>query len=507
VAPSTLSFAGDFNGDGFDDLAVVAFEDEVGGVDGAGAINVFYGGPDGPTADGDQIWHQGRNGIEDDPELNDGLGQEIITGDGDGFSDLVVSSTGEDFEDVGALNVGVVHVIYGAARGLGSGGSQFLHQDAGEIRDRVEDGDTFGSALAAGDFDGDGFDDLAVSAPLEDRAGFIDVGVVHVLFGSANGLRPEGDQLWDLSLDGFADAATGGERFGRALMAADYNGDGVDDLAISAQGAPVGDVLAAGTVSILYGRAGRGLRADKETQILHQDGDIHERPEFGDRFGFRLGAGDFNDDGFADIVVGVPEEDFFDGEPIEIRRGGVVHVLYGSADGMTVQDNLFLHQDIAGMSDRVEENETFGDAFITGDFNADGFDDLAIGEVSETVTSGAVKAGAVHVLFGGPDGLTTNRQKFFHQATRGFDDDPEAFDGFGTLGAGDYNGDEFDDLAIGVSGEEIDGVDSAGAVHILFGSPNGPRGGGSRFLHQDVAGVKGAAGNDDRFGIGIASGR
>ena len=93
--------------------------------------------------------------------------QAAVQGDfnGDGFADLAVGAPGED---LGSPDAGAVNVLYGSAAGLTSAGNQFWHQNSPGIAERADAGDLFGSALAAGDFNGDGFDDLAIGVPAED---------------------------------------------------------------------------------------------------------------------------------------------------------------------------------------------------------------------------------------------------------------------------------------------------------------------------------------------------
>jgi hypothetical protein len=74
------------------------------------------------------------------------------------------------YEDIGDIaNAGAVNIIYGSANGLTSTDNEFFHQDSsgtdGEVDDVAETGDAFGAALAAGDFDGDGYRDLAIGIP------------------------------------------------------------------------------------------------------------------------------------------------------------------------------------------------------------------------------------------------------------------------------------------------------------------------------------------------------
>ena len=189
---------------------------------------------------------------------------------GDGAADLAIAAPLED------TSRGVVHVLYGSASGLVAAGSQLWSQDSPGIAGAGEQGDEFGSALAAGDFNGDGRADLAVGAQGEN--GFR--GVVHVLYGSAAGLVAVGSQLWSQDSPGVAGVAEGGDRFGFVLAAGDFTGDGAADLAI---GAP-GENDFAGVAHALYGSAA-GLVA-VGSQLWSQDSPgIAGVAELADEFG------------------------------------------------------------------------------------------------------------------------------------------------------------------------------------------------------------------------------
>ena len=216
AAPPTIH--ADFNGDGFDDLAVgVPFED-IGVISDAGAVNVLYGSSTiGLSSIGDQFWHQDSPGILDRSETDDNFGYSLAAGDfnGDGFDDLAVGVRNEDIGTIG--DAGAVNVLYGSATGLSSAGNQFWHQDRPGILDRAEAFDGFGWALVAGDFNNDGFDDLAVGVIGEDIGNITNAGAVNVLYGSATGLSSTGNQFLNQNSPGILDTAESGDNFGSAL--------------------------------------------------------------------------------------------------------------------------------------------------------------------------------------------------------------------------------------------------------------------------------------------------
>jgi hypothetical protein len=166
--------------------------------------------------------------------------------DGDGFADLAIGAPGEN------AAAGAVNVLDGSPDGL-AGLNQTLTQAASEA------GDGFGTALAKGNFNGDGFVDLAVGAPGEDVGSLTDTGVVHLLFGFGNGLSGAGFLTQNTA--NVPGQAEGGDRFGAALATGAYDNDrgggGVDQLAVGAPGEDVGTAREAGAVTVL-----RGLNPD-----------------------------------------------------------------------------------------------------------------------------------------------------------------------------------------------------------------------------------------------------
>src|SRR5206468_4128448 len=219
-AQSANKVYGDFNGDGFDDLAIrVAFEDidTVAGTQfGAGAVHVIYGSSNGLSATSpipDQFWTQSTKDVNDVSETNDGFGRTLTAGDfnGDARDDLAIGVPGEGLEtSAGTIsNAGAVNVIYGSSSGLSATSprpDQFWTQSSPDVNDLSETADFFGFALSSGDFNGDGRDDLAIGVAGEDvqiGAGTItDAGAVNVIYGSSSGLSatsPRPDQFWTQS--------------------------------------------------------------------------------------------------------------------------------------------------------------------------------------------------------------------------------------------------------------------------------------------------------------------
>ncbi len=393
-----------------------------------------------------------------------------------------------------------------SAAQLGISGSQILQQGEAGISGTPAVLEQFGRALAAGDFNGDGALDLAMGTPRESIAPTSDAGSVTVVYGGTTGLLAPNSEVWDLNGPAGQSAGTG-DRFGEALVAADFDHDGFADLAV---GIPYRDVVAAdfsirpraGAVLVLYGSAG-GL-GEAGAQFWRQGaGGVVGALEEDDFFGQSLGAGDFDGDGHADLAVGVPGEDVG-----AIGNAGAVNVLYGSAAGLstapgTTANSLWTQGDLGSSLD--EASDEFGHALVAGDWNDDGRDDLAIGAPRENWGE-VIDAGAVFVILGSDDGLTALGDQVRTQDDGGIPGDADPDDHFGwSLAAGDFDGDGIADLAIGSPGESTAGGSEFGLVHLLPGVPGlGVSSLASAMIDRSQA--AGAAASGDRFGWALAAG-
>lgn len=452
---TTPSAVADFNGDGFSDLAVgVPGEDN-----NAGAVNIIYGSASGLTAANNQLWTQNSSGIADTAEPDDQFGRTLAAGDfnNDGYVDLAI---GVPFEDITAQNDGAVQVIYGSSAGLGLASGKlvlkFQYWDQAALGRTNETGDNFGTALAVGDFNRDGFDDLAVGVAGETTSGQNKAGAVVVIHGSSSGLTASANQAWSQDSSGILGGSEAFDEFGAALATGDFNRDGADDLAIGVPGEAVGSAgTGAGAVSVIYGSL-TGLTATAN-QLWHQDSpNIPGGPEAGDRFGSVLAAGDFTGEGFSDLAIGVPLEDLEDK-----ANAGIVHVLFGRPGGLSDIDNQNLED-----GSFADANDQFGSALAAGDFQNDGKDDLVVGISRDDTVGGLDDAGEVRGFPGGATGLSLSHT--WNQDSHQVNDTAEAFDRYGVaLGTADFNGDGRDDLAVGIQ------ENGTGAVNVLYGTDFG----------------------------------
>ncbi|HSA73526.1 MAG TPA: FG-GAP repeat protein, partial [Nitrososphaeraceae archaeon] len=378
---------------------------------------------------------------------------------------------------------------------------------------------------AFGDFNGDGYGDKAIGVPSEDIDSnydgvddVSDAGVVHVIYGSANGLASDTaleDQLWRQGSQGMPGIPEERDNFGSSLASGDFNGDGIDDLAIGVPGEDIDLAVATpqnfdtsissnlftnnvGVVQIIYG-SGQGLTFSQfPKQVWVQGmGNIPDFAEENDGFGSSLASGDFNGDGKDDLAIGIAAEDFGTEDQLVYFYGtGQVQVIYGSSFGLspnTSNPNTVIGvqvwtQNSTDVEGDVEKYDHFGSSLTTGDFNGDNKDDLVIGVRDETIDGTAANGceepvlqtcqGAINVIYGSSQGLSANAvlaDQYWQQGLNGLDDVAETSDLFGvSLSTGDFNGDGNSDLAIGAPGEKIASETlSVGKVHVIYGSSSG----------------------------------
>jgi len=466
-----VTAAGDVDGDGHQDLAIGVPGETIGSTRKAGAVNVIYGGPLGLGNPSNQMWYLGRNGAPGSPAASDGLGSAVAVGDfdADGFDDLAVGIPGKRVRGYSAA--GALLVLRGSSEGLVATGARIWDADVSRVPGPVGSSHRFGSSLASTDFNRDGYADLAVGVPGAQVRGISVAGSVNVFYGSASGLMASYAQLWSQDSPGIKDTVAFGDSFGLALATGDFDGDGAGDLAIGAPGEYVGGGFFAGAVNVLYGRLRTptyfgGLTA--RDQLFHQDTPgVQGGAEAWDRFGESLAAGDFDGDGRDDLAIGVPLEDV-DG----VTNAGMVNVLYGARSGLTTAGDQVWHQDRPGIKDTNERFDHFGRALAAGDFDGDGRDDLAVGVPGEHLLF-VPDSGMVSVLYGSSSGLSAVDQTFDQTVSDGVGsvDAPEHYDELGrSLSVGDFDGDGYADLAIGVPKENEGNAADSGMVHVLQGS-------------------------------------
>ncbi|MDN0198289.1 VCBS repeat-containing protein [Streptomyces sp. S.PNR 29] len=400
---------------------------------------------------------------------------------GDGIGDVAFSAAGAYVN--GRKGAGQLVVLYGTATGVSSAKRSVISQNTAGSPGTAEAGDAFGAETAYADFNGDGYDDIAVSAPYEDVGSDTDGGGLAVLWGSAQGITGTGVTIAD-------PAPSQHDAWGKNLAAGDFDGDGTADLAVGNTSNIIyvykGGLTASGTgvkgrytvkPDIKSGGTARGplnltagdVNGDKRTDLVVDgyetdteygwntnylvpgtDGGLSAGDARPLKAGVITGIGDINGDGYGDIVTGMywnKTDD--DGMSLpDASDGGKVWVTYGAADG--VGSTIGVTQNTGNVPGTSEKNDYFGYDLDLGDVNGDGYQDVVVGVAGENIGT-ATDTGQVIVLYGSASGLNTaSGAQAFAQSTPGVPGEDEKYDMLGAdVKLDDVTGDGKADLLAG----------------------------------------------------------
>ena len=476
---SSVSGAGDINGDGIDDLIIGAP-----GGNNAGEGYVVFGSSDRFNANLEFSELDGTNGfVLQGIDRGDYSGSSVSgAGDinGDGIDDIIIGAPG------GNNDAGESYVVFGNSKGLeasldlaeldGSNGFVISGNKGGGFFD----GDRSGSSVSgAGDVNGDGIDDLIIGAPNADTNGNDGAGESYVVFGSSDGFEAR-FKLSELDgTNGFVlKGIEGGGFFGggsgtSVSRAGDINGDGIDDLII---GVPYAESsgIRAGESYAVFGSS-KGFEASLELSELDgTNGFILQGIDLLDRSGTSVsGTGDINGDGIDDLIIGAPYADpkrTAESYPVFSDRSGESYVVFGSVPiaslvGTEDSDTLVDLDDINLISGRGGNDTIAGLAGDDQIFGGKG-DDVLRGDLNSRSPGGTdggndtLFGGAGNDRLGGKGGNDLLLGGRGHDRLFGDDGDDVLVGGFGddTLQGDDFSGGEGRDVFVLAAGEGTDTI-------------------------------------------------
>jgi hypothetical protein len=507
-AGSSVSSAGDVNGDGFADLIVGASY-----ADGTGASYVIFGQASGFAGNIDLASLDGSNGFRlDGVATGDRNGAAVASaGDvnGDGFADLIVGSPRADLQ-FGPDYAGASYVVFGHGGSFapavalssldGVNGFKLSGGFDPDAESPAQNGAVGAAVASAGDVNGDGFGDLVIGAPLSDGGTITPYGASFVVFGKASGFAADVN-LADLDgSDGFRLRGSALYSFsGQSVSAGDVNGDGFDDVIIGEAPDSHGH---RGASFVVFGKAG-GFASEIDLASLNGTAGFKlSTTLFADRGPhFASTAGDVNGDGYADIIIGAR------GVNAHGTDSGASYVVFGHAGGFpgTILLSNLNGADGFKISGVAANNFSGSCVASAGDVNGDGFDDLIIGAAN------AGPSGASYVVFGHASGFAANLDLSSLDGTTGFKiNGVTAGDSSGSsvASAGDINSDGFADLIVGAYGADPHGTNSGAGYVVLGIAPDEAVTRSGTNASQTLAGgdfgdtLSGLGGNDKLHGNG-----
>lgn len=396
---SSVSAAGDVNGDGFDDVIVGAPKADANATQRGEAYVVYGHGGAFPTSfnvgnvDGNtgfKIFGSGSN---------DALGTSVAgAGDfnGDGLADVIVGATAGNGDQADS---GAAYVVFGKTSRTSTTYTSI--PSAGEFVTLGGSlaGDMTGASVAGGgDLNGDGYSDVIVGAPLAKHGG-VSTGVAYVVYGSAGFTNTTSFPLIGLGGgSGFRlEGNTSGDHAGSSVaIVHDLNGDGLDEVGVGAPNAHEGGTDR-GAAYVVFGKSSGAPNPLALNGLTGTDGFKVTGNFNGDMVGTSIhSAGDVNGDGHGDLIIGAPNATILG------QVTGAAYVVFGKDGGfaasktlssMNITEGLILKGSAAGSASGVSVSSA-------GDVNHDGFNDLVIG----TEFSGNNQTGAARILYGGPSG-------------------------------------------------------------------------------------------------------
>jgi hypothetical protein len=409
---------GDLDGDGYDDVAIGAPEDDTADYS-AGAIYVMSGGSlggDYNLPDDADIYLTGPTEAADGfsptvtfSKARAGTTLGIGDIDSDGYGDLIIGAPEDDSQDT---NTGAIYIVYGDSS-VTTGLTGSLDDMAGAVFVGESTNDQLGSFLLVDDLEGDGAADIMVTAPgYDDLSGATNVGQVYVITG---GVAYGGGSSIGAESTASIAGSTSGDQLGIGLSVGDYNADGVKDLVL---GAPYNDDSATNAGAVYMFQSARYLGGMLDTTsadvVIYGDSTSAN-------MGQTLATHDVDGDGVDDALVGAPNDNS------QVSAGGSVGVFTDLTSSAT-----YLYSDAALKVYGSDTSGAAGTGLAAGeDYNGDGYTDIIFSAPYAEVT-GATGGGYVHFWSLVPDFPDVDGDGFVGQVAEGpdcDDDDPDVYPG------------------------------------------------------------------------------
>ena len=501
----SMASAGDVNKDGYDDVIIGAYQASPGGRDGAGEVYVIYGSKKLSNLDLSSILSTeegfnvfGHNG-------GDGLGVSVTSaGDinNDGYDDIIIGALRAD--PGGRENAGKAYVIYGNTTlsdidlsVTDTSSSSYFSPDKGFMVLGTNSFDQLGiSVSSAGDINNDSYDDIIIGAESANPGGRVRAGEAYVIYGNTT-LSDIDLSITDTTSPNYFDFTKGfkvlgdqnDDRLGRSVSkVGDVNNDSYDDIIIGAYQATPGGRFRAGEAYVIYGNT---TLSDIDLSIT----DTTSPSYFSFNKGFSVlgdnnldglgisvsDAGDVNNDGYNDIIVGAYQAD-----PGGRSAAGEAYVIYGnttlsdidlSITDTTLPSYFSFNKGFSVLGDSPIDLLGFS---VSGarDVNNDGYDDIIIGAFTAS-PGGRTQAGEAYVIYGNATLSDIDLSVTDTTAPNYFSSDK----GFSVLGGrlgdqlgiavnsiGDVNNDGYDDVIIGALNADPGGRTDAGEAYVISGA-------------------------------------
>ena len=455
---------GDINGDGFMDIII-------------GAPNADPGDPPRSNA-GETYVIFGSSSPSSTLDLSTQSADITIYGDGHGWSGCAVSSgnvNGDGYDDIiiGASQfelpgpkyyAGITYIIFGSDSlpstiDLSTTSADITINGAAAY-------DQLGTAVASGNINNDGYDDVIIGAPYADpgttpRA---EAGKTYVIFGGIFSPLPYTIDLETTPADLTINGADSGDNSGFSVASGNVNGDDYHDIIIGAPYAHPGDPARtdAGETYVIFGYSySPPYTIDLPSPYLTIYGD-----DSGDSSGYSVASGDLNDDGYDDIIIGAPLAD--PGDPAR-TDAGETYVIYGSSlssppytvDLSSVSAGITVYGNYA--------NGQSGNAVSSGDINGDGKGEIIIGaRYADPHAPTYYNSGETYVFFGLASPPRTYDLSIGPAHFTVYGDDVGDNLGFAVT-SGDVNSDGYDDLIVGANSAATPAGYNVGETYLIAG--------------------------------------